>query len=187
MPPDIEDPRMHAPQCDALQPVSTVHTNKWFQLMNRGGYYTIEPPQPQVIVLPVVEDHSIVMIKAKRPVLADSPLELPAGAAQPHERPLAAAGRELREETGIAVSAPERYTLLPPISISPNRHPILPWIYEVFISQAEYDDRSHHDDEVSGVVCLPFEEVKTRMITGQIYISLPMAIISRFLFSKTYG
>ena len=36
---------------------------------------------PQVIILPVVDNDSIVMVKVKRPVINDETLELPAGSA----------------------------------------------------------------------------------------------------------
>jgi len=137
----IDDPRMVKPQCRSLQPVSTVHTNPWFSLKNRGGYFTIEYHFPQVTVLPVVDDHAIVMVKVKRPIINDNPLELPAGSAGKSEAPVSAAARELWEETGIKIDSLDRFQLLPSIAISPNRYPVLPWIYQVCISRQEFDTR----------------------------------------------
>lgn len=180
-----DDPRMIAPQCDSLQPVVTVHKNKWFSLMNRGGYYTLEYHQPQVVILPVVDNRSIVMVRVKRPVMADNVLELPAGGAKENEAPLEAAAREFKEEVGIKIEMLDRFQLLPSIAISPNRYPVLPWIYQVDISKQEFDIRDPHDDEIVSVECFTFEEVKEKIIQGEIYVSLPLAIVSRFLFLQT--
>jgi len=180
-----DDPRMIAPQCHSLQPVSTIHENKWFSLMNRGGYYTLEHHQPQVVILPVVDNHFIVMVRVKRPVIADNALELPAGGAKENEEPLDAAAREFHEETGIKIEQLNRFRLLSSIAISPNRYPVLPWIYRIDISKKEFDKRKPHDDEVVSVECFTFEEVKEKIIQGEVYVSLPLAIVSRFLFSQT--
>jgi 8-oxo-dGTP pyrophosphatase MutT (NUDIX family) len=175
---------MIAPQCPSLEPVETVHENKWFALRNRGGYYTIEYHRFQVAVLPVVDNHSIVMAKVKRPIIDDIPLELPAGAAQADENPVTTAARELQEETGIKIPQGDRFKLLHPIAISSSRYPILPWLYQVDISKREFDLRDPHDEEIVSVECIPFEEVKRKIIGGEIYISLAVAVLSRFLFSK---
>jgi len=177
-----DDPRMIAPQCHSLQPVSTIHENKWFSLVNRGGYYTMEYHQPQVVILPVVDNHSIVMVRVKRPVIADSALELPGGASFQNEIPVETAARELREETGIRIDQSDRFQIVPSIAICPNRHPVLPWIYQINISKMEFNSRRDYDDEVISVECFLFEEVKKKIIRGDIYISLPISIISRFLF-----
>ena len=175
---------MMEPQCHGLQPVNTIHKNKWFSLMDRGGYFTIEYHRSQVIVLPVVDEHSIVMVKVKRPVIADSPFELPAGAAKMGESTVNAAARELHEETGILISQLNRFQLLPSVAISSNRYPVFPWIYQVSISHKEFDSRYPHDDEIEDVDCLAFDDLKRKIICGEIFVSLPLAIISRFIFQK---
>jgi 8-oxo-dGTP pyrophosphatase MutT (NUDIX family) len=176
---------MIAPQCPSLQPVTIIHENKWFSLVNRGGYYILEYHRPQVLILPVVDNHSIVMVRVKRPVIADNALELPAGGAKENEAPLEAVAREFQEETGIKIDRIDRFQLLPSIAISPNRYPVLPWIYQVDLSKQEFDTRDPHDDEVVSVECFTFIEVKEKIIQGEIYVSLPMAVIGRFLFSQT--
>ena len=179
----IDDPRMTEPQCLSLQPILTEHVNPWFSIKNRGGYYTLEYHQPQVAVLPVVDNHSIVMVRVKRPVLDDTPLELPAGAADLNETPVQTAARELKEETGIQIEPIDRFNLLPSIAISSNRYPVLPWLYQIDISQNEFDIREQHDEEITSVECLKYEEVKSKILNGGIYISFAIAIVSRFLFS----
>lgn len=178
------DPRMVEPQCHSLQPVIIEHVNQWFSLKNRGGYYTIEYHRPQVAILPVVDNHSIVMVRVKRPILADNPLELPAGSAEKGEPPIKAAEREFGEETGIRLRALDRFHPLPSLAISSNRYPLLPWIYRVDISENEFDKRDFHDDEIVGLECLSFDETIEKIIQGEIYVSLVVAILSRFLFKE---
>ena len=144
----------------------------------------MEYHRSQVVILPVVDNRSIVMVRVKRPVIADNPLELPAGGAKENEAPLEAAAREFQEETGIKIDRIDRFQLLPSIAISPNRYPVLPWIYQIDILKQEFDTRELHDDEVVSVECFTFEEVKEKIIQGGFYVSLPLAIVSRFLFSE---
>lgn len=187
MPVRINDPRLLEPQCVSLTPVKTVHKNKWFAVRDRGGYFTVEYEQPQVIILPIIDNHSILMVKVKRPVIADSTLELPAGDVKKNEEPLAAAAREFAEETGIEIKDTRRFMAKTPISSSPNRVPTLIHIYHILLSQAEYDYRSTHDDEIESVGCYRFEELKKMLIHGEIYVSAPMAIIGRYLLKKCFS
>ena len=145
----------------------------------------MEYHQPQVVILPVVDNHFIVMVRVKRPVIADNVLELPAGGVKENEAPLEAVAREFHEETGVKIDLLDRFQMLPSIAISPNRYPVLPWIYQVCISRQEFDTRDPHDDEIVSVECFTFKEVKEKIIQGEIYVSLPLAIVSRFLFSQT--
>lgn len=179
--PDIDDPRLTIPQCDFLQPVKIVHANPWFSVKNRGGYFTIEDNLAQVIILPIVENKSIVMVHVYRPVLADNTLELPAGGAHNQdELPAEAAAREFREETGILVSDLSRFQMLHPL-IHIIRNPLLPYIFQIQLTQQEYDTRQDHDDEISSVGCFEFKEVLAKILNGEIFIGLQVAIITRYL------
>ena len=118
---DISDHRLVAPQCTSLLPVDTVHKNQWFTVCNRGGYYTIEHNHPQVMILPIVDQKAIVMVRAYRPIIADTPLELPSGGAIEGEIPVEAARRELSEETGITIHDVERFEVLSPFGAYPTK------------------------------------------------------------------
>ena len=96
--------------------------DNWFNVLNRGGYYTVEYHLPQVVILPVVEQQSIVMVRVKRPVLGDIPLELPAGCAEEGELLIEGAARELGEETGIKIHEANRLIPLPPLAMSPEQN-----------------------------------------------------------------
>ena len=79
MSPDVDDPRLEAPQCRDLTPVETVHRNPWFSIRNRGGYFAFEYNRPQVVILPMVDADSVVLARVRRPLIADETWELPAG------------------------------------------------------------------------------------------------------------
>lgn len=180
MPVAFNDPRLVAPQCTNLHPVRTVHQNPWFSVRNRGGYYTTEYAQPQVIVLPVVNNRAVVLVRVKRPVIMESTLELPAGGAKAEESPRQGAARELSEETGIQAPA-ERFREMLPIANSPNRNPQLIHIFQVDLQQQEYDRRGAHDHEIDEVVLYNFEEIAAKIFKGEIFVGVPLAILSRFL------
>lgn len=62
-----------------------------------------------VVVLPLLADGRIVMIRNQRDAAGEELLELPAGTLEPGEAPVAAAGRELEEETGYAAGHVEPF------------------------------------------------------------------------------
>src|SRR5258706_13306236 len=96
------DRRLSEVTCPSLKPVELLHENNWFTVNRRGSYYTVEYRQPQVIVLPIVERRAVVMVRAKRPVLDDVTLELPAGGSDGSEAPADAPARESAQATGIS-------------------------------------------------------------------------------------
>ena len=182
--PTIIDKRLISAQCDNLVPVKTVHSNPWFLVKNRGGYFTTEYRESQVIVLPVLKNESIIMVRAKRPVLNDCPLELPAGNTHKNENPIFAAQRELFEETGILINNVKRFVPLMPISNSPNRNPKLIHVFFIDITNEEYNLKKQHDQEIASVECFTFENITEMLISGNIYITIPMALVSRFLLTN---
>jgi 8-oxo-dGTP pyrophosphatase MutT (NUDIX family) len=164
-----------------LDPVFIAHKNPWFKVMSRGSFYTVEYDRPQVVVLPVLEDTSVVMVRVQRPLIDDAPLELPAGDSNDNETPVMAAMRELVEETGIHIKNPSRFRPELPISELPGRIPVLLSIFRVDVSRSEFDNRGPHDGEIVSVEAIPYSEIVKKLIEGQIYLSSPMAILSRLL------
>ena len=180
-----KDKRLIAPQCTSLQPVDTVHENPWFSVRNRGGYFTIEYNQPQALILPIVDDSNFVFVQVYRPVIADITLELPAGGSMESELPAQAAARELWEETGISIQDVNRFEILPPLVITP-RSPRLAYIFQVRITQEEFDTRGDHDHEIASVQCLGIDDVLQKIAKGEIYNGIHMAIVMRYLLQNQF-
>ena len=181
------DSRLSEVACENLQPVTKVHENDWFEVYNRGGYFTVEYPYPHVIVLPVVDEKHILMVRAKRPVINDSSLELPAGCAEKGEKSVVAASRELVEETGIIIGDYDRFIPMPPLAVAPNRVPKLIYVFRVNLCQQEYEERLPPDHEIESVECFSFLKVKNMISKGEIYVTVPVAVIGTFLLSKQFN
>lgn len=183
--PTIDDPRLLQPRCDTLQPVENVHHNPWFEVICRGGYFTTECPQAQAVVLPVVGGDSVVMVKVKRPILADETWELPAGGLDLEcESAAEGAARELHEETGIVVTDISRLVPLPPLATDPNRNPRLTFVFRVALSVDEFEVRGSHDAEVREVRRISLAEARAMVLDGRIYVTMPVALIGRLLMER---
>lgn len=178
------DPRLSTLACPELVPVETLHENPWYSVRNRGGFFTVEYRLRQVVVLPVVNQDSIAMVRVKRPVIHDTPLELPAGALEKDEDAATGAARELLEETGIKVTNLDRFISMAPISVSSTRNPNLSYIFKVDISEKEYVNRQPHDDEIYSVERFAINDLAKKMASGEIYVSLTLAVLGIFLASR---
>jgi len=179
------DARLREPACTDLLPVETLHENPWFTVRDRAGYFTVEYRDPQVTVLPVIDSDSLVMVRVKRPVLCDSPLEFPGGTGKSNEDPAAIAARELLEETGIHVADESRFRPMAPICASSTRMPRLIYVFRVDITRREYLERQHHDDEIDEVLEVDLRHLANLLADGGIYVSVPLAIAARFLALRT--
>ena len=178
------DPRLSTLACPELVPVETLHENPWYSVRNRGGFFTVEYRLRQVVVLPVVNQDSIAMVRVKRPVINDTPLELPAGALEKDEDAATGAARELLEETGIKVTNLDSFISMAPISVSSTRNPNLSYIFKVDISEKEYVNRQPHDDEIYSVERFAINDLAKKMASGEIYVSLTLAVLGIFLASR---
>jgi len=178
------DPRLSTPACPELVPVETLHENPWYSVRNRGGFFTVEYHLRQVVVFPVVNQNSIAMVRVKRPVINDTPLELPAGALEKNEDAATGATRELLEETGIKITNLDRFIPMAPISVSSTRYPNLSYIFKVDISEKEYVNRQPHDDEIYSVERFAINDLAKKMASGEIYVSLTLAVLGIFLASR---
>ena len=177
--------RRDAGACSGSALPAALHENPWFSVRKRGRYYTIEYRQEQAIILPVVDNRGVVLVRVKRPVISDTPLELPAGGIDAGETPVAGAAREFAEETGIAISDISRFVPLPSLSPSPNRTPTRLHVFRIDITGEEFARRGAHDDEIIGVEYVPLDELANWIINGDIYVAVPVAVLATFLLSGT--
>ena len=178
--PTINDHRLTKPACNSLIPVETLHHNKWFSVLNRGGYFTIEDNQHPVLIIPIVDNKTMVMVRVYRPIIDDITLEIPAGGKLEKETPQEAAMREFKEETGITINDNNRFQMLPPL-VHTVRSPLLPYFFQVHLSEDEFNNRAAHDDEIASVERFEFDKVLNKIIKGEIFIGLQIAVITRYL------
>ena len=68
-----------------------------------------------VVIVPFLNDETIVLLKQFRPVLRKFLYEFPAGTLEPGEQPLACARRELQEETGYKAKKITRLGYIYPV------------------------------------------------------------------------
>lgn len=170
--------------CPELVPVELVHSNPWFKVLSRGSYFTLEYERPQVVIVPLLGEHEVVMVRVHRPVIHDSPLELPAGDSHDGETPRQAAAREFSEETGICIPDETRFIPELPISEMPGRIPVLLSVFSVQVRKNEFDSRKIHDREIVSVEAIPLNKIANMISSGEIYLSSPCAILSRLIFKK---
>ena len=171
--------------CESLIPVQEDYRNPWFKVMNRGGYYTLEYDRPQVVILPIVENDSILMVRVKRPIINDSTLELPAGDSNEGETPQTGARREFAEETGIFIEDIARFKAVKPISEMPGRMPVLLSIFQIDLTLSEYSSRNAFDEEITAVELFSRQDIINKIISGEIYLSSPIAILARYILENT--
>jgi ADP-ribose pyrophosphatase len=136
------------------------------------------------MILPIVDDKAIVMVRVYRPVINDITLELPAGGIEEHETPFEAASRELKEEAGITICDPQRFEMIPPL-VHMVRSPCIPYYSQVHLSKEEFNNKGVHDSEIASVECFEFKEVLGKIVNGEIYIGLQIAIIARYLMKNS--
>src|SRR5579859_2439300 len=124
-------------------------------------YYVLEVPDFAHVVALDREGH-IVLVRQYRHGARLASLELPGGVVDPADgSPLAAAARELREETGFAGTAQLLHTL----SADPARYDNR--LHLVLVSDAvKVCDPAPDDTEDIEVVLLPIEEAVRRAMTG---------------------
>ena len=144
----------------------------------------VEYHKKQVIVLPILENHSIIMPKVKRHILGEATWELPAGGIRAGESEEEGALRELREETGISISDISRLKEETSLIVSQNRLPMFPSIFSIEVGIDEFEQRNQHDHEVESVRYFTFKEIKEMISSGQIFTSITISILARFLLSK---
>lgn len=186
-PVDSWDERLSEIACPDLTPIVTHTENAWFAVRERGGWFTLEYHLAQVVVLPVIEDEEIVLVHVKRPVIGEVTRELPAGAVEIGESPEAGAARELAEEAGIEIRDLERFVPMPPLAVAPDRMPRLVYAFRVDLTRAEFRDRRNHDDEVERVESVAVADAVRLILTGGIFVAIPIAVISTYLLGETLG
>ena len=130
------------------------------------------------VILPVLDDGSVVLIRNHRWTLGRAVLELPAGGLDPAETPAAAAARELEEETGYRAAhvAPMGRFFAAPGSSTEVMHGFLATGLTHVGQRLESDERIE-------VAVLTKAEVRRRLLAGELENGPTMALLGRWLLS----
>lgn len=116
-----------------------------------------------VVVVPLLDDGSVVLEDHYRFVIGGDLLEVPAGTLDPGEEPLAAAARELAEETGLAA---KEMISLGAFYSSPGVMNEL--MYAYLARGLSRGERKLEEDEALSTVEMPFEKALELAATGGI-------------------
>ena len=116
-----------------------------------------------VVVLPLEEDGTVVLVRQYRYALAIELLEVPAGKMEPGEAVLTAAARELEEETGYTA---EEFISLGACYPSPG---FCDEVFHLFLARKLKEGDSHPDeDEFLDVVKIPFERLMELVMNDEL-------------------
>ena len=132
-------------------------------------------------VVPLFDDHTVLMERQYRHVVKDYLLEIPAGTMEPGESPLACAQRELEEETGYAA---QEFVELSQVLILPAYSDER---IHVYLARGLTPARKNLDkDEIIEVVTYPLEETLGLIADGHISDALTiLSLQMAWLYLKT--
>jgi len=124
-----------------------------------------------VIMVVLMEDGTVPFVYQYRQGVRDFTLELPAGRLEQDEDPLAAAKRELLEETGVEASD---WQHLGKFVLDPNRQ--CGWAY-TYLARAGHKvaPPNHGDLGELTVNFLPFDDMRQRWLRGE-FINAPVTM-----------
>ena len=119
-----------------------IYKNKYLNITKSKDYYFYDENEIQVMILPVINKKKFVFVKQYRKPLNKFTYEFPAGGCLGRkEKPIDAAIRELKEETGISLSK-NKINKLSTVSANPQRQKKLVHIFLANIDSKELKNRS---------------------------------------------
>jgi len=162
----------------------TIFQNPWIKLIKnevltptgKPGAFTVLEAKPFVIVV-ALRDDALLMVEQYRYPLNRPTIEFPAGGLEAGEEPLAAAQRELQEETGYEAAdwedAGDIYEI-----VSISRQP-----GHIFIARnlRKTDGHKMAEDGIQGARFIKIPDVQGMIKEGAIFDALTPAVLYRAL------
>ena len=138
----------------------------------KDPYYVLERPDA-AIIFPVTADDEVILVRQYRPAVELMELGLPAGLVDEGEDPLAAAKRELREETGYVGG---EWEPLGSLASSPSLKDN--WAYLYLARGVEPGAETELDEfERVEVEAIPLREIRAKIAAGEIVSSSGVAAV----------
>jgi 8-oxo-dGTP pyrophosphatase MutT (NUDIX family) len=127
------------------------------------GLYGVVETTPSVFIVALSDADEVLLVTQDRYPTGTSSVEVPAGNAG-HEEPLAAAARELQEETGYAAA---RWT---PIGVLESMNGICTELQHVFLARelTHVGTDAQAEDGITDVQWVPLDDVLERIRDGAI-------------------
>ena len=169
----------------SFPPIETLYQNPWFGVVRRGVWHWVETVgNPNTAaVLPIVGD-KVLLLKMNRVSQGVRTLEIPRGAAEPGEMALDCAVREMREETGLQVTA----DMMTPLGAVRPDTGILCSRVSLFLAQVPADTpRLDRDAESEGIVMVPVVDMGKFLRDGHIEDGFTLAAMALHLARGAMG
>lgn len=128
-----------------------------------------------VTVLPLLDEHRLVMIRNRRHAVERRLLELPAGTLEPPESPADCAGRELQEETGYRAE-----TITPLCEFFTTPGICTERMYAFQARNLTLTEQRLEADEDIEVCVMDIQAVRKMMQRGQIEDGKTLAVLGTF-------
>lgn len=133
-----------------------------------------------VVILPITDDGNVILVRQYRYAVGRDMLELPAGKLEKGEDPLSAARRELEEETGCRARSIREFGKLIPVGAYTTE------IMHGYVCDDMEDtmEQKLDDDEFIEIVRMPLEELREKILSGEIQDGKTVAFVLKYLMMK---
>jgi 8-oxo-dGTP pyrophosphatase MutT (NUDIX family) len=159
------------------------YKNKFFKIFSNDGYFEISPNSRDVMILPIVDKKSFLLIRSRRKFIKKNLLEFPAGGFDiKKETPLEGAKREFEEETGIKVKKKNKIFKIAKIYQMPNRIRDLVFVYGIYITSDQVNIK-YSSEETHSIEVKSFKKTINLIKKNKIKTSVALAALLNFFIS----